>query len=68
LGIARALFTKPKLIVLNEATSALDGQKEFDISEAIFSLRGKVTILLIAHRLSTVKHADKIVYVEQGKY
>jgi ABC-type multidrug transport system fused ATPase/permease subunit len=68
LGIARALFTKPKLIVLNEATSALDGQTEFDISEAIFSLRGKVTILLIAHRLSTVKHADKIVYVEQGKY
>ena len=67
LGIARALFTKPKLIVLDEATSALDGQTEFDISEAIFSLRGKVTILLIAHRLSTVKHADKIVYMEQGK-
>ena len=67
LGIARALFTKPKLIVLDEATSALDGQTEFDISEAIFSLRGKVTILLIAHRLSTVKNADKIVYMEQGK-
>jgi len=67
LGIARALFTKPKLIVLDEATSALDGQTEFDISEAIFSLRGKVTILLIAHRLSTVKNADKIVYMEKGK-
>jgi ABC-type multidrug transport system fused ATPase/permease subunit len=67
LGIARALFTKPKLIVLDEATSALDGQTEFDISEAIFSLRGRVTILLIAHRLSTVKNADKIVYMEQGK-
>jgi ABC-type multidrug transport system fused ATPase/permease subunit len=67
LGIARALFTKPKLIVLDEATSALDGQTEFDISDAIFSLRGKVTILLIAHRLSTVRHADKIVYMEQGK-
>ena len=67
LGIARALFTKPKLMILDEATSALDGQTEFDISEAIFTLRGKVTIVLIAHRLSTVKNADKIIYMEQGK-
>jgi len=67
LGIARALFTKPKLIILDEATSALDGQTEFDISEAILTLRGKVTIILIAHRLSTVKNVDKIVYMEQGK-
>ena len=67
LGIARALYLKPKLIVLDEATSSLDGQTESDISDAIFSLRGKVTLLLIAHRLSTVKHADKIIYIEKGK-
>ena len=67
LGIARALYLKPKLIVLDEATSSLDGQTESDISDAIFSLRGKVTLLLIAHRLSTVKHADKIIYMEKGK-
>ena len=67
LGIARALYLKPKLIVLDEATSSLDGQTESDISDAIFSLRGKVTLVLIAHRLSTVRHADKIIYMEKGK-
>jgi len=67
LGIARALYLKPKLIVLDEATSALDGQTESDISDAIFALRGKVTLIVIAHRLSTVKNVDKIVYMEHGK-
>jgi ABC-type multidrug transport system fused ATPase/permease subunit len=67
LGIARALYLKPKLIVFDEATSSLDGQTEEDISEAIFNLRGEVTVILIAHRLSTVKNADKIVYMENGK-
>lgn len=67
LGIARALYTKPKLIAFDEATSSLDGQTEADVSRAIFSLKGSVTVLLIAHRLSTVKKADKIVYMENGK-
>jgi ABC-type bacteriocin/lantibiotic exporter with double-glycine peptidase domain len=67
LGIARALYLKPKLIVLDEATSSLDGQTESDLSEAIYSLRGEVTVILIAHRLSTVKKSDKIVYIEGGK-
>jgi ABC-type bacteriocin/lantibiotic exporter with double-glycine peptidase domain len=67
LGIARALYLKPKLIVLDEATSSLDGQTESDLSEAIYSLRGQVTVILIAHRLSTVKKSDKIVYIEGGK-
>jgi ABC-type multidrug transport system fused ATPase/permease subunit len=66
LGIARAMFTKPKLLVLDEATSSLDGQTEADISEAIKSLRGSVTIILIAHRLSSVRNVDKIVYMEAG--
>lgn len=67
LGIARALYTNPKLLVLDEATSALDGQTEADISYSIQQLRGKTTILLIAHRLSTVMHADRVCYLEEGK-
>lgn len=67
LGIARALYSRPKLLVLDEATSSLDGQTESDISEAIFSLRGNVTVLLIAHRLSTVRNADRVIYMEAGK-
>lgn len=67
LGIARALFTKPKLLVLDEATSALDGQSESDISDSINDMRGQITVILIAHRLSTVKQADKVVYIEDGK-
>lgn len=67
LGIARALATSPKLIVLDEATSALDGALESDISAAISNLRGFVTVVMIAHRLSTVRDADLVVYVENGE-
>jgi ABC-type multidrug transport system fused ATPase/permease subunit len=67
LGIARALFTKPKLLVLDEATSALDGETEANVSTAIRSLKGKVTVILIAHRLSTVRDADQVVYLENGR-
>jgi ABC-type multidrug transport system fused ATPase/permease subunit len=66
-GIARAMFTKPQLLVLDEATSSLDGQTESEISAAIQALKGKVTLILIAHRLSTVQKADRIVYLEAGK-
>lgn len=67
LGIARALFTNPKLLVLDEATSSLDGQTESDLSSAINSLHGQVTVILIAHRLSTVRSADQVVYLENGR-
>lgn len=67
LGIARALFTKPKLIVLDEATSSLDGSTEADISSAIHNLRGSVTVIMIAHRLSTVKSSDQLIYLSGGK-
>ena len=67
LGIARALFTKPKLLVLDEATSALDGETEVNVSAAIRTLKGEVTVVLIAHRLSTVRDADQVVYLEDGK-
>jgi ABC-type multidrug transport system fused ATPase/permease subunit len=67
LGIARALVTSPKLLILDEATSSLDGQSENAISTAIRSLKGSVTLIMIAHRLSTVRFADKVVYIENGK-
>lgn len=66
-GIARALYSNPKLLVLDEATSAMDGQTEFDISSAIGSLRGLTTVIMIAHRLSTVQYADLVVYMAEGK-
>lgn len=66
LGIARAMFTQPKLLVLDEATSALDGSTEASISEAVHNLKGGVTIVIIAHRLSTVKESDVIHYMENG--
>lgn len=67
LGIARALFTRPKFLVLDEATSALDGETEANISSAIQALKGQVTVVLIAHRLSTVREADQVIYLENGK-
>lgn len=67
LGIARAMFTKPKLLVLDEATSSLDGQTEADISAAIENLQGSVTVVMIAHRLSSVRGVDKVVYMEDGQ-
>ena len=66
LGIARAMFTKPKLLVLDEATSSLDGQTESDVSDAISALHGKVTVIMIAHRLSTVRNADTVIYMDEG--
>lgn len=67
IGIARALFTNPKLIILDEATSALDGQTEADLTEAIRTLRGEVTVVMIAHRLSTVRDVDVVIYMDKGK-
>ena len=64
LGIARAMLTKPKLLVLDEATSSLDGVVEATISESIQKMRGEVTILMIAHRLSTVRSCDQVIYLD----
>jgi ABC-type multidrug transport system fused ATPase/permease subunit len=67
IGIARALFTKPKLLVLDEATSALDGGTEESISTDIQNLKGSTTVVLIAHRLSTVRDADLVLYMDKGE-
>jgi ABC-type multidrug transport system fused ATPase/permease subunit len=66
LGIARAMFTQPKLLILDEATSSLDGQTEADISDALRALKGVVTVVMVAHRLSTVRNADQVIYMEKG--
>lgn len=67
IGIARALLGNPKLLVLDEATSALDAQTENHISEVLRKLRGTMTIIVIAHRLSTVTESDSILYMDHGK-
>jgi ABC-type multidrug transport system fused ATPase/permease subunit len=67
IGIARALITEPKLLVMDESTSSLDGETESDLTNAIISLKRQTTMILIAHRLSTVRNADKVIYLEEGK-
>jgi ATP-binding cassette subfamily C protein len=67
LGLARALYTQPGLLVMDEATSALDGESEAEIQKALDAMRGRVTVVLIAHRLNTIQHADKVILVEDGK-
>lgn len=67
LGLARALYEKPRLIILDEATSALDAGTEAYISNSLDELVGEVTVIVIAHRLSTVQHSDVVYLMEDGK-
>ena len=67
IAIARALIKNAPILVLDEATSALDAVSENRIKSAIFDLHGEVTQILIAHRLGTIEHADKIIYLEKGE-
>lgn len=67
LGIARALLTKPKIVIFDEATSALDAETENRVSESILKLTGECTVIFIAHRLSVVRGADMIYYIDKGK-
>jgi ATP-binding cassette, subfamily B, bacterial PglK len=66
LGIARAMFTRPKLLILDESTSALDAQTEIAVSEAIAAIPYDITTVIIAHRLSTVRKADQVIYLQEG--
>jgi ATP-binding cassette subfamily C protein len=67
IGLARALYANPQLLVLDEATSALDAETESAIAESLLGLRGQCSVLVIAHRLSTVQNADCVYVVDQGK-
>jgi ABC-type bacteriocin/lantibiotic exporter with double-glycine peptidase domain len=66
LGIARSLLTNPKILILDEATSALDGETEQSITDKLLKLRSSTTLIVIAHRLSTVMNADRVIYLEDG--
>jgi ATP-binding cassette subfamily C protein len=67
IGLARALYSKPNILLLDEATSALDVEIEAAVSKSLEKLRGSCTIVVIAHRLSTVKNADVVFVVDEGK-
>ncbi|MEY4094365.1 MAG: hypothetical protein RLZZ53_1564 [Acidobacteriota bacterium] len=66
-AIARALYHDPPVLFFDEATAALDTQTEREVTEAIASVRGTRTVIAIAHRLSTVKHCDQLIYLRDGK-
>jgi ABC-type multidrug transport system fused ATPase/permease subunit len=67
LGIARALYRHPTLLVLDEATSALDNETERRVTDTIATLGDRMTVLVIAHRLSTVRHCDLIIFLKEGR-
>lgn len=66
-GLARALFSRPKLIVLDEATSALDAETELAISSTLADLAGHATVVVVAHRLSTVRRSHAVIFLQDGK-
>ncbi len=66
LGLARALYNKPGLLVMDEATSALDAESEAEIQKVLDGLRGKVSVILIAHRVNTIQNADVVFLMEEG--
>ena len=66
IGIARALVTMPALLILDEATSSLDGLSEHEITESLLALKGRCTVVVIAHRLSTIRNFDRVIYLENG--
>jgi len=67
LGLARAFYTRPKMIVLDEATSALDAETEQAISQTLLGLKGEVTIIVVAHRLATIRDCDQVAFLDQGR-
>lgn len=67
ISIARALYAKPQILIFDEATSSLDVGNENIIRQTITTLHGEITTIIIAHRLSTVEHCDKIIWLENGK-
>ena len=67
IGIARALYHNPQILILDEATSALDSQTEKTVMNAVYNLSKNITIIIIAHRLTTVKNCDMIFLLEKGE-
>jgi ATP-binding cassette subfamily C protein len=66
-AIARALYHEPEVLIFDEATSALDNQTERELTRAIEALQGQKTVIVIAHRLSTVRHCDRLFFLRKGR-
>ena len=66
IGVARSLYAQPSLLILDEATSALDNETEARISETIQALHGTLTMIVVAHRLSTIRNCDRILLLQKG--
>jgi ABC-type bacteriocin/lantibiotic exporter with double-glycine peptidase domain len=67
IGLARALYARPKLLVLDEPTSSLDAETEDAFLRALKVMQGECSVLIIAHRLSTLKFVDRVMYLENGR-
>jgi ATP-binding cassette subfamily C protein len=67
IGLARALYHKPDILILDEATSALDHQTEAEVMKAIAALRGRLTLIIIAHRLTTLEGCDRVISLEANR-
>lgn len=67
LGIARALYRNPSVLIMDEATSALDNETEHKITQAIERISRDITVIIVAHRLSTVRNVDQLIYLSQGE-
>jgi len=67
LFISRELYKEPEILILDEATSSLDSESEKNIQSTIDALLGKVTVIIVAHRLSTIKDVDNIIYIDNGE-
>jgi ATP-binding cassette subfamily C protein len=67
LGLARALYNDPGLLILDEATSALDASSESLVARALAKFRGKITVVIIAHRLHTIQTADMVYLLDKGR-
>lgn len=67
IAIARALIKNPKILILDEATSALDSESEYKFKKELDNLKGKMTIIIVSHRLSTIKDCDQIIVINKGK-
>ena len=66
-AIARALYRRPELVIFDEATSALDRYTEKVLTEALNALHGEITMIVVAHRLSTLRHCDQVVFIHEGR-
>ncbi|MBM3566946.1 MAG: ABC transporter ATP-binding protein, partial [Alphaproteobacteria bacterium] len=67
IGIARSLYHQPAVLIMDEATSALDNETEREIALSLAAMRGRITMIIVAHRLSTVRHCDMLVFIKAGR-